>query len=208
MAWAGVGEERIINVGNGVGLPFSTEGPRHMPGYPYLLYVGSRKPHKNLPRLLEAFSVSGVRKDVRLVLNGGPDRSISEIIDRFKLNGDVVFLDSSADSDLSDIYRGALGFVFPSLYEGFGLPPVEAMACGVPVLTSNVCSLPEVTGDAAILVNPESVEAIANGIKQLVSDSALRQELKRRGLSRAKIFSWDETAKKTQTALLNAVTSQ
>ncbi len=196
-AWAGVKKEKIINVGNGVGSPFTPAGQKYDPGYPYLLYVGSRKPHKNLPRLLEAYSISGIRRDVRLVLSGNPDRQISGEIDRLGLTGDVVFVDADAAGDLSDVYRGALGFVFPSLYEGFGLPPLEAMACGVPVLTSNVCSLPEVVGDSGVLVDPLNVEAIADGIRRLVQDSDLRAELRQKGLLRAREFSWNETARRT-----------
>lgn len=201
VAWAKVKEEKIINVGNGVGSPFVPTGRKYEPGYPYLLYVGSRKPHKNLPRLLEAYSISGVRREVRLVLSGNPDRHMSGEIERLGLSGDVVFADSYADGDLSDVYRGALALVFPSLYEGFGLPPLEAMACGIPVLTSKVCSLPEVVGDAGVLVDPLDVEAIADGIRRLVQDSDLRAELRQKGLLRAKEFSWDETAHKTRKVL-------
>jgi glycosyltransferase involved in cell wall biosynthesis len=200
-AWAKVKEDKIINVGNGVGLPFTPEGRKHEPGYPYLLYVGSRKPHKNLSRLLKAYSLSGTSKDVRLVLSGEPDKQISEEIKGLGLNGNVVFVDLSTDRDLSDVYRGALALVFPSLYEGFGLPPLEAMACGVPVLTSNVCSLPEVVGDAGILVDPLDAEAIADGIRRLVQDSELRAELRQKGICRAKEFSWKETAHRTQKVL-------
>jgi glycosyltransferase involved in cell wall biosynthesis len=199
--WARIDERKIVNVGNGVGSSFSQAGLKYEPGFPYLLYVGSRKPHKNLPRLLKAYSISGVRKEVRLILSGGPDRLTAREIARLELRHDVRFADLSADTDLANAYRGALGFVFPSLYEGFGLPPVEAMACGVPVLTSNVCSLPEVVGDAAVLVNPLDVEDIAEGIRRLVLDSSLRERLQDKGLRRAKAFSWNETARKTVQAL-------
>jgi glycosyltransferase involved in cell wall biosynthesis len=200
-AWAKVKEDRIINVGNGVAPAFSPAGRKYDPGYPYLLYVGSRKTHKNLPRLLNAYAISGVRKDVRLLLSGQPDQQLVREIDRLGLAGDVAFKDLSTDGPLSDAYRGAVAFVFPSLYEGFGLPPLEAMACGVPVLTSNVCSLPEVMGDAAILVQPLNVQEIADGITQLVEDSSLRARLRERGLRRARAFSWDETARRTIGAL-------
>jgi glycosyltransferase involved in cell wall biosynthesis len=200
-AWAKVEEDRIVNVGNGVAPVFSPGGRKYDPGYPYLLYVGSRKTHKNLPRLLNAYSISRVRRDVRLLLSGLPDQQLVGEIQRLGLTGDVVFKDLSADAQLADAYRGAVAFVFPSLYEGFGLPPLEAMACGVPVLTSNVCSLPEVVGDAAILVQPLDVQEIADGIKLLVQDSSLRRCLRDRGLLRAKAFSWTETARRTIGAL-------
>jgi glycosyltransferase involved in cell wall biosynthesis len=199
--WAKISEDRVINVGNGVGAPFFPSGRKYEPGYPYLLYVGSRKPHKNLFRLLEAFCLSGVGKNVRLVLSGTPDTQLCRELDRLELSDKVDFMDLSADKDLSEVYRGALGFLFPSLFEGFGLPPVEAMACGTPVLTSNVCALPEIMGDAALLVDPLSIESIAGGIHRLVYDADLRESLRQKGLLRAKQFSWEETAQKIRGVL-------
>ena len=195
--WAKLDERRIVNVGNGVGAPFGPTGRRLEPGYPYLLYVGSRKPHKNLPRLLHAYSVSGMRKDVRLVLSGSADKEILAHVERLGLLRDVVFNDLTSNEALAEAYRGATGFLFPSLYEGFGLPPLEALACGIPVLTSDVCSLPQVVGDAAILVNPEDTEEIAEGIRRMVCDSDLRMQLREKGLRRSKLFSWGKTAQKT-----------
>jgi len=202
--WAGLEDEKVVAVSYGVGLPFTASGRRYDPGYPYLLYVGNRKPHKNLARLLKAFAISGVRKSVRLVLTGTRDSEISAQIEDLGLNGDVRFAESPADDGLADLYRGAEGLVFPSLYEGFGLPPLEAMACGVPVLTSNVCSLPEVVGDAAVLVNPFDVEDIADGIRRVIEDGSLRDGLRGKGLERARQFSWDETARRTWEALKTA----
>ena len=207
VAWAKVNEDKVVNVGNGVGPPFSPTGKKYDPGYPYLLYVGSRKPHKNLPRLLRAYSVAGVRKDVRLLLSGEPDHEITEEIDRLGLGSDVVFHKLSSDEPLSEAYRGAVAFAFPSLYEGFGLPPLEAMACGVPVMTSRVCSLPEVVGDAALLVNPIDVEEVADAIKRLVQEPPLRARLQERGLARASLFSWNETARRTSSVLQLATPS-
>jgi glycosyltransferase involved in cell wall biosynthesis len=200
-AWAGLKEERIVNVGNGVGPAFSPTGPKYDPGYPYVLYVGSRKKHKNLFRLLKAYSISGVQRDVRLIFSGLPDQQLVGQINRLGLADYVIFKNLSSDGPLSEAYRGAVAFLFPSLYEGFGLPPLEAMACGVPVLTSNVCSLPEVVGDAATLVDPTDVQEIADGIRLLVQDSALRARLRDKGLLQARIFSWDETAHRTICAL-------
>ncbi len=195
--WAKLDEQKIINVGNGVGAPFGPTGRRYEPGYPYLLYVGSRKPHKNVPRLLHAYSVSGMRKEVRLVLSGSADKEILAHVERLGLGRDVVFKELISSEGLAEAYRGAIGFLFPSLYEGFGLPPLEALASGIPVLTSDVCSLPEVVGDAAILVKPQDIEEIAEGIRQIVCDSDLRMQLRERGLRRSKLFSWHNTARKT-----------
>src|SRR6266404_606393 len=197
MAWAGVDFGKIINVGNGVGEPFTVNGAKYEPGYPYLLYVGSHKPHKNLPQLLQAYAISGICKDIRLVMTGIPSRELTASVDELSLNGNVHFVGTANNEDLARLYRGALGFVFPSLYEGFGLPPLEAMACGVSVLASNVCSFPEVVGDAGILVDPLDIEEIAFGIRTLAENTNIREKLRQKGLLRAKEFSWNETARKT-----------
>jgi len=199
--WAEVDAHKIINVGNGVGPPFGITGDKHEPGYPYLLYVGSRKPHKNLRRLLQAYTISGIAECLVLVLSGVADPNTLAQIRALGLEGKVVFLPLETTEDLGCAYRGATGFVFPSLYEGFGLPPLEAMACGVPVLTSNACSLPEVAGDAALLVNPLEVEEIAAGLTRLATDSELRTQLRKKGLERAQKFSWDETARRVANAI-------
>jgi len=202
--WAKVRDEKVVCVGNGVGWPFGAAGGRYEPGYPYLLYVGNRKPHKNLTRLLKAFAISGVRQNLRLVLTGARDPETATQIESFGLDGDVQFVDPAQDEDLANLYRGAEALLFPSTHEGFGLPPLEAMACGTPVLTSNVCSLPEVVGDAAILVNPMQVESIAEGIQRLAEDEGLRRDLRRKGFARAGQFSWEATGRKAWDALQTA----
>ena len=203
--WAKVSAERVINVGNGVGYPFSPEGPKYEPGFPYLLYVGSHKPHKNLLRLLRAYANTGLQQDTRLLITGNPGKDISRLVQGLRLENAVVFVNPQENEELATLYRGAIALVFPSLYEGFGLPPLEAMACGIPVLTSNVCSLPEIVGDAAILVDPLSVDDIAQGIRRLVEDSELRERLRERGLLRSKKFCWTETARRTSQVLALAL---
>jgi len=192
--WAKIGEERVINVGNGVGPPFVPSGERYQPGYPYFLYVGSHKGHKNLPRMLKGYALSGVRHDIRMALTGSPDESLLNIIRDLNLEKFVMFLGFPSNEELSAHYRGAVALVYPSLYEGFGLPPVEAMACGTPVLTSNICALPETVGDAGVLVDPTDPEAIADGIRRLAEDTALIETLRQRGLARASRFTWNGTA--------------
>lgn len=207
-SWAEVDASKIVNVGNGVGEPFSSEGAKYDPGYPYLLYVGSRKPHKNLQRLLHAYALSGVANELRLVVSGAPDQEIIANSDRLGVRSRVAFSLLDSTESLAEAYRGARGFLFPSLYEGFGLPPLEAMACGIPVLTSNVCSLPEVVGNAAVLVNPFNVEEIADGIRQIATDSQLRQRMRADGLRQARKFSWEETAKRIANAISIALGNQ
>ena len=199
--WADISEERVVNVGNGVGLPFGPDGPEYQPGYPYLLYVGSRKPNKNLPRLLRAYRISGVENQVRLILSGRPDPATVRDIHTLGLHNHVLFQPLDSNEFLAKAYRGAIALVFPSLYEGFGLPPLEALACGTPVLTSNVCALPEVVGNAALLISPGNVEEIADGIRRITFDSGLRSHLRDKGLQRAELFAWSETARKTSRIL-------
>lgn len=200
-AWAGVDAEKIVNVGNGVGAPFTSDGPRHQPGYPYLLYVGSHKPHKNLTRLLKAYVAARIYRDVRLIMTGTLTEELSAEITAAGIAGKVAFAGVTNNEDLARLYRGAVALVFPSLYEGFGLPPLEAMACGAPVLTSNVCSLPEVVGDAGMLVDPRDVHAIADSMRAIVYNENRRRTLREQGLLRAKRFSWQETARKTSEVL-------
>lgn len=201
--WANLPEEKVVVVSNGVGAEFTPDGSRHDPGYPYLLYVGNRCPHKNLARMLLAFSLVKMT-ETRLVLSGNPDREIMSQIEDLNLADRVVFTGFIPDAELPGYYRGAIGSIFVSLYEGFGLPPLEAMACGIPVLTSNVSSLPEVVGDAAILVNPLDVDEIARGMEQIINDRNLRADLSLRGIEQAKKFSWDRTAQLTQAILDDA----
>ena len=192
-------------MGNGVDYPFIPLGPAYDIGGPYLLYVGSRKANKNIPRLLKAFAISGVYRDIRLVLSGSPNDAVMKQVRQLGLTDSVMFADASSNESLAELYRGAHAFLFVSFYEGFGLPPLEAMACGTPVLTSNVCSLPEVVGDAALLVDPYDVDAIADGIRRITGETNLRTELKRKGLAQAKKFSWDRTACKTRQVLEAAI---
>jgi glycosyltransferase involved in cell wall biosynthesis len=160
----------------------------------YLLYVGSNKPHKNLSRLLAAYgAVAAARPDVALVVAGAWDPRYDAV--RRAAPAGVMFLGPVADADLPALYSGALAFAFPSLYEGFGLPVLEAMACGTPVVTSAISSLPEVAGDAALLVDPASTPAIAAALARLCDDGALRTELSRKALARAAEFSWERAAR-------------
>jgi glycosyltransferase involved in cell wall biosynthesis len=204
--WTGLPDERVVVVYHGVGPVFYPEGQYHTPGYPYLFYAGNRKPHKNILRLLQGFAHCGLSKDVRLVLTGTPEATTHTQIMALGLQNRVVYTGQLPDTELAAYYRGALALVFPSLYEGFGLPPLEAMACGTPVVTSHVTALPEVVGEAALLVDPYDIEAIAWGIQCVVEDSALRQELRHKGLERAKQFTWERTAALVWQVLHNAAT--
>ncbi|MBL0588331.1 glycosyltransferase family 4 protein [Aeromonas veronii] len=205
--WSGVSPIKVFNVGNGVDDSFSNKISFEMKTEHYFLCVSNRKLHKNEHRLIHAFAESAINSNIKLVFTGEPNRDLLTVINELGIEGKVVFKGRVADEDLPALYRGAMGLLFPSLYEGFGLPVVEAMASGIPVLTSNTTSLPEVAGDAALLINPESVDEIRVGIERLVHDEALRAELIAKGLERAKLFSWDAVAARVQ-AVLDEVTSQ
>jgi glycosyltransferase involved in cell wall biosynthesis len=166
--------------------------------HPFVLYVGNIRPHKNLERLMEAFArvrATGL-DDLRLVIIGDELSRyppLRQSVHRHHLEKFVRFFGFQPYDTLAAFYRLARVFAFPSLYEGFGLPPLEAMACGTPVVTSNVSSLPEVAGGAALLVDPRDVSSIAAGLHRAVTDSSLRAELVAKGLARAREFSWSES---------------
>ena len=165
----------------------------------YILYVGNVKPHKNLVRAIKAFSFLK-EKNLKFKIVGKKDDFIMadkevEKIAR-KLGNRVEFTGYVRDSELKELYRKARLFLFPSLYEGFGLPPLEAMACGTPVIVSKVASLPEICGDAAYYVNPYDVNDIARGIEIVLKNEELQKELIQKGRKRVKLFSWEKSAKK------------
>jgi glycosyltransferase involved in cell wall biosynthesis len=169
---------------------------------PYILYVGSVEPRKNLLRLIEAWILlHKILPSYRLVIVGARNywksSPVANVVRQSGLLGQVIFTGYIPDEDLPAIYNGASLFCFPSLYEGFGLPVLEAMACGTPVVTSNSSSLPEVAGDGAILVDPNNVDEIAHAMQRILEDPELARDLRRRGLQRAAQFSWEKTAKET-----------
>ena len=178
---------------------------RYQINYPFLLYAGNIRPQKNIPRLVEAFAV--VRgelvhharyADLRLIIIGDQiarNPAVRRAVIHSRVENCARFLGFVPFDTLRVFYESAAAFVFPSLYEGFGLPPLEAMATGTPVVTSNVSSLPEAVGDAAVLVNPENVFDIARGIRDVLLDDDLRHRLILKGKEQAARFSWERTAR-------------
>jgi glycosyltransferase involved in cell wall biosynthesis len=177
---------------------------RYQIDYPFLLYAGRIRPHKNIPRLVEAFAVlrgelenHPVYKNLRLIIIGDEISRHPEVrrtVIQTRMEHSVRFLGFVPFDTLKVFYTAASAFVFPSLYEGFGLPPLEAMATGTPVITTNVSSLPEVVGDCAMIVNPENVFDMARGIKDVLLDEDLRARLIHNGYRQLKQFSWRRTA--------------
>jgi glycosyltransferase involved in cell wall biosynthesis len=169
---------------------------------PYILYVGSIEPRKNLLRLLDAYvllreSLSQYHLVIVGARNYWKSSPVARAVEHQGLQAQVTFTGYIPDEHLPALYNGAALFCFPSLYEGFGLPVLEAMACGVPVVTSNTSSLPEVAGDAAFLVDPYNVDEIAAAMRRVLQDGELAHDLHHRGLARAAQFSWEKTARET-----------
>src|SRR4029077_9711770 len=179
---------------------------RYQVTYPFLLYAGRVSPHKNVVRMIEAFSALKTElerdqayPDLKLIiigddLSGNPD--LRRTVVRSGVQNDVRFLGFIPIEVLRIFYDSAKIFVFPSLYEGFGLPPLEAMAHGTPVVTSNVSSLPEVVGNAAVLVNPENVFEIMRALHRVLMDQPLRERMKERGYQQAMRFSWESSVRR------------
>lgn len=172
----------------------------------YFLHIGTIQPRKNLERVIEAFNLFldfNKRKEnerFKLVLAGGKGWDSEDIFNlpkKLGISSQVIFTGRIEDNNLSGLYRQASGLIFPSLFEGFGLPILEAFACSCPVLTSNTSSMPEIAGDAAILVDPKSTKEIMEGMIKLSEDQSLRKKLIEKGQNRLKLFSWEKTAKET-----------
>jgi len=170
----------------------------------YILYVGSERRRKNLGRLFEAFAALKPEfPDLMLVKVGSLGRckefrsQTLETLSRLGITEDVIFIDHVSEKDLAYYYSSAALLCYPSLYEGFGFPPLEAMACGCAVVTSNTSSLPEVVGEAGIMVNPYDTRSLAQAMRQVLTDSELRDSMVRKGLEQSKKFSWERTAELT-----------
>jgi glycosyltransferase involved in cell wall biosynthesis len=168
----------------------------------FILFVSTIEPRKNVPNLLRAFRLllDNYHPQAKLVLVGEKGwlfEDVFELADTLKLNEDALFLGRVTTEELLWLYNSAQALVQPSLYEGFGLPPLEAMACGTPVVTSNVSALPEVVGDAGVLVDPHDVDALAVAIWRILGDEQLRASLIEKGFRRAAVFSWDKAAQET-----------
>jgi len=206
--YLGIPEEKITVVYEGIDHQLFQPTSRRLVDYPYLLFVGSEHPTKNFPGLLKAFSLlksKGRFKDLKLVKVGraggarGPlfRRQTLKVVMELRLSDEVVFTGYVAREDLPAYYSGAECLILPSFYEGFGFPPLEAMACGCPVIVSNVASLPEVSGEAAIKVDPNNADSLASALELVLTDEHLKREMVSKGFERAKQFSWERAARET-----------
>jgi len=177
--------------------------PQNLPTEPYFVYIGRQEPYKNLQRLIKA--LARLPEEVELRVIGATDRryvpNLCKCAKELGIRHRIKFLGYVPENRLPQVIGRAIALTFPSLWEGFGLPILEAMACGTPVITSDLASMPEVAGDAALLVDPYDVEAIANAMQNLLTDNLMRQELRQAGLAHAQTFSWERTGKLTCEAL-------
>lgn len=177
----------------------------------YILFIGTLEPRKNIISVIRAYHHlrnNGCKQ--KLVIGGGTGWLYSDIfklVEELKLVEEIIFTGYLPDEDLALLYNGAGVFVYPSLYEGFGLPPLEAMACGTPVVTSNVSSLPEVVGDAGLMVPPLESKAIAEAIGSVLANQQLADQLREKGIQRAQNFSWEKTARQTLAVYQEVLTS-
>lgn len=199
--WSRVSAEKVFNVGCGVDPAYRPEGDSYGLPFPYLLCVSNRRPHKNELRVVEAFGKARLDPRIHLVFTGEFTADLQRFIQGHRVSARVDFVGMIPEARLPSLYRGSEALIFPSLFEGFGLPVLEAMACGTPVVTANVTALPEVAGDAALLVDPTSVEQIAEAMEQVVNDTSLRQQLRKGGLARAAQFSWASSIAKVHQLL-------
>jgi glycosyltransferase involved in cell wall biosynthesis len=201
MSFFGIGADRITVIRSG--FDRSCFRPLNLPVRPYFLYLGRHDPHKNLVRLLEAFA--GLPDEYELFLVGSFDRRFTPLLqqraEELQISGRVKFTNYVPYDKLPILLNQALALVYPSLWEGFGLPVLEAMACGTPTVASNLASIPEVTGDAAILVDPYRVEAIRDAMRQVAESAELRTKLRDAGSRRADLFSWEKAGRETREVL-------
>lgn len=197
MQWGNFPSEKIDVIYNSVEPTFNSSVAAIKLGWSYIFYAGNRRGYKNVNRLIEAYSRSELpAAGIKLLLTGKVEPVIEQLIEKLNVLGMVEFSGFIPDEDLPRYYKGALAIVYISLYEGFGLPILEGMATGVPVITSNLSCMPEIAGNAALLVNPLDLPEITNAMNRIVSEQPLRDRLIAAGLVRAKDFSWDGSSNK------------
>lgn len=191
VTWSGVDESKVIVTGNGVSNLYTPKESDSCENRKYYFCVSNRKSHKNEKRILQSFAEANIDKNICLVMTGSPTEELNKLVVSLGLVKNVEFTGYLTENELAKFYRNAHALIFPSLYEGFGIPVLEAMASGIPVITSKTTSLPEVAGDAAILVDPTSTTEIKNAIEKLETNNELRKEMIGKGLQQSEKFSWE-----------------
>ena len=199
--WSDCPAEKIDVVYNGISDQFNLKAIAQESTTPYIFCCSNRKGHKNELKLLSAFSNSHSKRDFNLVFSGSSDEPTASHIRKLGLGEKAFFTGRLSESELAGWYKGAAVTIFPSLYEGFGLPLIESMAVGTPTIASSTSALPEVGGDASYYFDPGDIDSITEALDKVISDDSLRQNMRTRGLEQAKKFSWDQTAALVSKAL-------
>jgi len=198
----GIDEPRITVIYNGVDETYRRNTSAYPSERPYFFYIGNRRKNKNVPAMLKAFARASIPQEFMFWLSGNADSELTALITQLGIEKRVRFLGFLPESELPAYYKGAHATLFVSLMEGFGIPVIESMASGTPVLTSTAGPLPEVAGGAALCVDPNSIDAIAHGVEVLVYDRVQYEELKQQGTQRAALYSWEKTANQTWNVIL------
>ncbi|ENV55936.1 hypothetical protein F951_03120 [Acinetobacter soli CIP 110264] len=199
--WSGINPDKVKVVYNGVSSAFHQDVQPYLPGFPYIFIVGNRKLHKNEDRALRAFAQADIDKNIHVLFSGKPSDQLVNTAKELQIEDRVKFLGRLSEDELASTYKGALCLLFPSLYEGFGLPVIEAMACGTPVITSNTTSLFEIGQGSTIQIDPNQIKEIINSIEDLIKDSAIREKIINYGYQRAKNYEWETSKKQTKNSL-------
>ncbi|SAK48353.1 glycosyl transferase, group 1 [Caballeronia catudaia] len=202
--FTGVSPTKIRVVGNGVSDAFTQDGPRFaLEGDDtYFLGISNGKGHKNNKKTIQAFVDACLGDRVKLLFVGVPSAEILSYLEVLGARDRVKFMGRLSEEELAALYRGAQALLFPSLYEGFGLPIVESMACGTPVITSNCTAMPEIARDVAIMVDPLSAPQIAQAIRRVSGNTELRRVMGEKGIARARDFKWEDVARKIEAVLM------
>lgn len=191
--WSGINPDKVKVVYNGVSSAFHQDVQPYLPGFPYIFIVGNRKLHKNEDRALRAFAQANIDKNIHVLFSGKPSDQLVNTAKELQIEDRVKFLGRLSEDELASTYKGALCLLFPSLYEGFGLPVIEAMACGTPVITSNTTSLVEIANNSCELIDPTKIEEISKAIEKILNDIELQKKYITYGLNHVKNYKWNDS---------------
>lgn len=190
--WSGINPDKVKVVYNGVSSAFHQDVQPYLPGFPYIFIVGNRKLHKNEDRALRAFAQADIDKNIHVLFSGKPSDQLVNIAKELQIEDRVKFLGRLSEDELASTYKGALCLLFPSLYEGFGLPVIEAMACGTPVITSNTTSLVEIANNSCELVDPTKIDEMTHKV-ELVINELNKKNFTSQGFKNIKKFNWEQS---------------
>ncbi|MFW2002449.1 glycosyltransferase family 4 protein [Acinetobacter ursingii] len=204
--WSGINPDKVKVVYNGVSSAFHQDVQPYLPGFSYIFIVGNRKKHKNEDRALRAFAKANIDKNIHVLFSGKPSDQLLNTAKELQIEDRVKFLGRLSEEELASTYKGAICLLFPSLYEGFGLPAIEAMACGTPVITSNSTSLVEISGSSALFVNPHDINHIQESLNMLINNHELRNKLIDKGFLTAKKYLWFYSKNKIKRLLTSSNT--